>query len=91
MWNGKERKERKKERKERKKNNPKNSGHYILLQRPRAAHALRSDQNLLTYFPICCNMNTSVQCNLGTWLNIVKYDAKEVKCDEAWFILLNAL
>ena len=26
-------------------NNPKNSGHYILLQGPRAAHALRSDQN----------------------------------------------
>ena len=32
-------------RKERKKNNPKISGHYIPLQRPRAAHALRSDQH----------------------------------------------
>ena len=29
---------------ERKKNNPQNSGHYVPLQRPRAAHALRSDQ-----------------------------------------------
>ena len=29
----------------RKKNNPKNSGHFVPLQRLRAAHALRSDQN----------------------------------------------
>ena len=27
-----------------KKNNPKNSGHYVALRHPRAAHALRSDQ-----------------------------------------------
>ena len=32
MWHGK-------------KNNPKNSGHYVPLQRPRAAHALRTDQH----------------------------------------------
>ena len=32
--------------KKRKKNNPKNSGHYVPLNRPRAAHALRSDQHL---------------------------------------------
>jgi hypothetical protein len=32
------------ERKEEKKNNPKNSGHFVPLQRLRAAHALRSDQ-----------------------------------------------
>ena len=49
----KEKKERKKEKKEKKEkemkneeeeNNPKNSGHYVPLQRPRAVHALRSDQ-----------------------------------------------
>jgi hypothetical protein len=33
-------------RKKRKKNNPNNSGHYVLLQRPRAAHALHSDQSM---------------------------------------------
>jgi hypothetical protein len=32
--------------KKRKKNNPKNSGHYVPLQRPKAAQALRSDQNV---------------------------------------------
>ena len=36
-------------RQKRKKNNPQNSGHYVPLQRPRAVHALLSDQytNLL--------------------------------------------
>ena len=33
-------------RKERKKNNPKNSGNYVPLQHPRAAHTLRLDQNI---------------------------------------------
>ena len=37
MWHGKE---------ERKKNNHKNSGHFVPLQRLRAAHVLRSDQLL---------------------------------------------
>ena len=38
MWPG---------RKKRKKNNPKNSGHFVPLQRPRAAHALRLDQKTI--------------------------------------------
>ena len=33
------------EKKKREKNNPKNSGHLVLLQRLRAAYALRSDQH----------------------------------------------
>ena len=32
--------------KRRRKNNPKNSGHFVPLQRPRAAHALRADQKI---------------------------------------------
>ncbi len=36
------------ERRKKKKNNPKNIGHFVLLQRLRAAHALRSDQNMLS-------------------------------------------
>ena len=31
---------------------PKNSGHFVPQQRLRAAHTLRSDQNLIQVFPV---------------------------------------
>ena len=42
MWHGKKEK----------KNNTKYSGHFVPLQRPRAAHALRLDQNVTQLYMV---------------------------------------
>ena len=36
------------QKRKRKKNNPKNSGHFVPQQHPRAVHALRSDRKMFT-------------------------------------------
>ena len=58
-------------RKKERKNNPENSGHFVLQQRLKAEHALRSDQkfdNFLSIVPDELNLDvlTPTACNLFT-------------------------
>ena len=56
------------EERRKKKNNPKNSGHFVPLQRIRAAHALRSGQNI---------KKKAEQSHTQVFLNVMLYNSHE--------------
>ena len=63
------------QRRRKKENNPKNSGHYILLKRPRAGHTLRSNQFICLKDRGNNNNSVYIQTDLNKSLhNLVQYE-----------------